>query len=852
MTLRAILKNIAPYGVTCAWKRRRYGIIEDQPLFHYPGWGKRIRRIVKFSLPYCLVCMVRRSYDGVSVERLLESRQSLPSLSECSVTALKPRVLIIAEMSIPQCKLYRVDQKLKMLDLLGVDAVAVAWTDVIAAMRELQFATLVIFYRVPYFPAVEGLYKEARRLGLRIGFDVDDLIFDVEKYRPNPNILKMSAKDVDGLMQGARFYRKSLEAADFTIASTPRLSECMRAFNSGSAYVLPNVHEEDSSRKGFTYPLGTRDEIVIGYGSGTLTHDADFECCAKAVLRVLEHYPQTILAVHGMLQLPAEFDGLKDRIRRVEFVPFSEYRNAIARFDINLAPLADNVFNDCKSNIKFIEAAVNRVPTVASPSAEFAAAIKDGENGCLAKDEAGWYGALSRLVESEALRRKMGEAAWRTVMARYELRPVAQDAMRRILDAELPVPRAKSHKRILCVNVLYAPVSFGGATIVGEKLAKALSAAGAEVGVFSVDFMTPHADGAVLRYEHEGQTCFLRDTVNRADAFSNWRNPAVAETFGQVLDAFHPDVVHLHSIQVVGFEICTICKERGIPYVITAHDAWWLCPRQFMLDANGRSCRRHGHGVDLYRCVECTGYRQLFLRWRCLMEILNGAAAVLAPSDFHRDLYVRSGVSESLIHTNMNGVAVPKSVPPHKLQKVLTFAYLGGKCEHKGYYMLKRVVRNLHGDYRLVLVDISLRFGRGKINPSEWPERRKVECLKPFDAEDVDEFYSGIDVLLLPSCCQESFGLTVREALARNVWVISTNAGGDIGRDLLSGENGDLVEIGDEVGFASAMQRLIDAPERLNGFVNPYRSGITTVEQQVKELLAIYGEIDSGRISDSV
>lgn len=838
MTLRVLLKNIAPYGLTCAWKRRRYGIVEDRPLFYYPGTCKRITRIVKFLLPYCLVCKVRRPFESDSLAMLLESRQHLPSLPGRSAFLLKPRVLIIAEMSIPQCRLYRVDQKLKMLDLLGVDAVAIAWNDVIAAMRELQFATLVIFYRVPYFPMVEGLYKEARRLGLRIGFDVDDLIFDVEKYRTNPNILKMSAKDIDGLMRGARLYREALEAADFTIASTPRLSECMRAFNPGSAYVLPNVHEEDPSQKSFTYPLGARDEIVIGYGSGTLTHDADFECCAKAVLRILKRYPRTILAVHGMLQLPAEFDGLKDRIRRVEFVPFSEYRNAIARFDINLAPLADNVFNDCKSSIKFIEAAVNRVPTVASPSVEFAAAIKDGENGCLAKDEVGWYGALSRLVESEALRRKMGEAARRTVMARYELQPVAQDAMRRILNAELPVPRARSRKRILCVNVLYAPVSFGGATIVVEKLAKALSAAGAEIGVFSVDFMTPHVDGAVLRYEHEGQTCFLRETMNGAVAFSNWRNPAVAETFGQVLDAFRPDVVHLHSIQEVGFEICAACRERGIPYVITAHDAWWLCPRQFMLDAEGKYCGQDERGIDLYRCSACTKSRTLFERWRLLTDALKGAKCVLTPSDYQRDLYVKSGLPPELVRTNRNGIDVPANVPAHTVHPKLTFAYLGGKCDHKGYYWLQRIVRRLHGDFRLMLVDINMKFGIRSISRMDWPGT-DVECCKPFDLNSIDEFYGGIDVLLFPSCWKESFGLTIREALARNVWVIATDAGGDIGRDLKSGENGDLIAMGDEEGFAAAMQRLIDNPGMLEGFVNPYRMRITTVEQQTEELLSL-------------
>ena len=75
--------------------------------------------------------------------------------------------------------------------------------------------------------------------------------------------------------------------------------------------------------------------------------------------------------------------------------------------------------------------------------------------------------------------------------------------------------------------------------------------------------------------------------------------------------------------------------------------------------------------------------------------------------------------------------------------------------------------------------------------------------------------------------------------IQRNIWVIATDAGGDIGRDLKSGENGDLVAMGDEDGFAAAMQRLIDNPGMLEGFVNPYRMRITTVEQQTEELLNV-------------
>lgn len=53
--IRGLLKQFVPYGLMCVWLRRHYGIVEDVPLLFYPGFFKRVRRVVKFSLPYGLV-----------------------------------------------------------------------------------------------------------------------------------------------------------------------------------------------------------------------------------------------------------------------------------------------------------------------------------------------------------------------------------------------------------------------------------------------------------------------------------------------------------------------------------------------------------------------------------------------------------------------------------------------------------------------------------------------------------------------------------------------------------------------------------------------------------------------------
>jgi hypothetical protein len=96
------------------------------------------------------------------------------------------------------------------------------------------------------------------------------------------------------------------------------------------------------------------------------------------------------------------------------WVEYSAYRlkRGLLNCDINLCPLANNVFNACKSAIKFYEGSVWEQPEatlaqVAPPHKE----IIDGETGILFKDAAEFVEKLSLLIENADLRKKVSEGA---------------------------------------------------------------------------------------------------------------------------------------------------------------------------------------------------------------------------------------------------------------------------------------------------------------------------------------------------------------------------------------------------------------------------------------------------------
>ena len=98
-------------------------------------------------------------------------------------------------------------------------------------------------------------------------------------------------------------------------------------------------------------------------------------------------------------------------------------------------------------------------------------------------------------------------------------------------------------------------------------------------------------------------------------------------------------------------------------------------------------------------------------------------------------------------------------------------------------------------------------------------------------------------MLLFPSQWKESFGLTVREALLRDVWVIATDGGGTV-EDIVDGVNGTVIPLdADPKPLAAAVTALLDRPDRLDGYRNPHKERIVTYEAQAEALHAVLSEV---------
>ncbi len=816
------------------------GIVRNEGL---PGLGRRARRMLPASRR-----PRRPAGPAVVAEERNQAVHPYRSRPAARPGLLSPQILIVAELSVPQCAKYRVWQKKELFERLGWSCRVVGWREIDHVTTALQLCTQVIFYRVPGEPAVLSLIAEARRVGLDPWWEVDDLIFDEALYRRNSNLLTLEPALRREVLKGVAAYRVAMLACGRCIASTASLAACMEAAGVAETRVVENALDNETLEvaaglRALRRPAPDDGPVTIVYGSGTKTHDADFACAAPAILALMHRHQRLRLRIVGDLSLPPGFDAVAARVEEIAGTNYRAYLGLLAEADIAIAPLEDTVFNDAKSNIKFQEAAILGIASVCSPRQSFRDVVVPGHNGLLADDEAQWEQALQQLVDDPSLRRRLGAQGLADVLERYAPDRIAHDQLAAV--AGLPQHVSHGPLRVLSANIFFPPQSFGGATVVAQELAARLHrTSGVELCVFT---SRPAIDGrpaSLLRYDWDGIPVFATSLSAASDQVVQLDNPSMVATFGHLLDALRPDVVHAHSIQGFGASILRLAAERGIPYVVTLHDAWWLCDRQFMVRGDNRYCFQTR--IDLRVCQNCLPHaHHLGERMRIMTSALDGAALLLSPSGSHRGLYLANGTAPERIRVNRNGIRLPEAArTPRQPGMPLRFGFVGGAEPIKGFHLLRKAFERLdRSGWELVLVDNTLNLGFRSVDVSAWKVEGTLTVVPAYTQDGLDEFFDRIDVLLFPSQWKESFGLSVREALARNVWVIATDGGGQ-SEEIVDGVNGRLIPLDGRMdGLLEAVSELLLVPERLDNFRNPHAGSIASYDDQAAELLGILREV---------
>ena len=114
-----------------------------------------------------IMAQLLRSEVSFDIERYTRwfERHGIEGASPAGDVFGAPAVAIIGALDIPQCKKYRVLQKVEYFSLRGIACEYCDYRDLSQAFSLMQLATVVIFYRLPQGPSSAALIDEALRLG---------------------------------------------------------------------------------------------------------------------------------------------------------------------------------------------------------------------------------------------------------------------------------------------------------------------------------------------------------------------------------------------------------------------------------------------------------------------------------------------------------------------------------------------------------------------------------------------------------------------------------------------------------------------------------------------------------------
>ena len=150
--------------------------------------------------------------------------------------------------------------------------------------------------------------------------------------------------------------------------------------------------------------------VRIGWG-GSAGHFDDIAAIAPALLRWLERHGDVRLEVMADPHFQTLFEQAPaGRFRFLAAGSLDHYFQWLEGLDIGLAPLLPSDYNDCRSDVKFLEYASRSVVPVLQRCSTYAT-VRDGETGLLFSDTDELLGLLDGLVADPERRQRLAVAA---------------------------------------------------------------------------------------------------------------------------------------------------------------------------------------------------------------------------------------------------------------------------------------------------------------------------------------------------------------------------------------------------------------------------------------------------------
>lgn len=364
------------------------------------------------------------------------------------------------------------------------------------------------------------------------------------------------------------------------------------------------------------------------------------------------------------------------------------------------------------------------------------------------------------------------------------------------------------------MRILFASRNFfpkgaiGGAQTSIKHLATEFDRMGHEVAILSVDdhqHVGTHEPSNLQEYRLKLRNIYTngdhnvvaRTVWHAVDRFGG----RMEQPYREVISAFKPDVMYSHVLAGLGTSAWRAASAFGVPIVHMVHDYYLLCIKSSMRNAEGdnctspcRFCRRMAADPSVRESATVSG--------------------VIYVSDHVQAVHMAAGMFPNATSHIIHGSYEPREGVASRTRLldpgVLKLGYFGRIAHDKGIVEMLQSLRSFD------TMPWSLSIG-GRGSPDFEQQVRAISAGLPVEMVGVrapDEFFSSIDVLIVPSLWNDPAPRTAYEAGIHQVVPVVSAVGG-LPQLAGHGSRGVIFDVRDPASLPTALDRLVREPDTM-------------------------------------
>jgi len=288
----------------------------------------------------------------------------------------------------------------------GIDYEVLNSFDVKAQVRKAD----IVWLQCLIGPQQKDLIAYCQKQNVKIVIDYDDFFAGLPK-----NIQERFGMTAEEITENWHYY---LRNADLITVPCKALAAEVAKVTSKPVAVLPNLIQKSTYQQFQDYqPFNDTSELRILY-SCSESHLQDFQFLVPILSWFGTLFPRVRILTNGSLNFTYYDPKYTGKASHIGKISYGGYYQELQRYQphVFLAPLLDNTYNRCRSDLKFQQASLLKCAFLGSNVGTYDRVRhepRQHSNGLLVSNsKLSWLWNLRKLVKNPEMTKKMGETAY--------------------------------------------------------------------------------------------------------------------------------------------------------------------------------------------------------------------------------------------------------------------------------------------------------------------------------------------------------------------------------------------------------------------------------------------------------